>query len=872
MRALRLWWRALTRRRDFEAELAAELEFHQQARTDELVARGMAPDAARRTARIELGARESHADACREARGLQWVDRVAQDLRYAVRGLRRNPGYSLTALAVLSLAIAANALLFALFNAYALRSPPIERVERWVAVDSRSQQGRLLDDDWAVPDADALLRDPPPQFEGLYAFRGLRLPVEADVNRQAGGEAVSDNYFDLLGVRPAFGRGFRAGQAGDGAPDVVLSDLGWQRLAGADPGVLGRSIKIAGRHFDVIGVAPPGFTGLTVNSALFWIREADYRALPGLANRYRWAPDVAVGGFLREGASAEAAAAALTPLALVHNAEKDETLRVASVRVMPRRGYLSPAERHELILVAIPVACAFALLLLVAASNLANLVLARFAARQRELAVRVAVGAPRHRLLAQLMSECVLLAIAAALLGYAFAVATLAPVHAALFSHMAELGYDMIEVRIDLRVFAYGLALALLAVLSFGGLPAWAVTSFGTGRAQQPDMASLQRAGSSRLRSVLMVVQIASSVTLLVLASLAAGNARQAEQVALGYDPTRLASLNVNPPTEALAATLRALPGVEGVSATSHMPLMEFGQSLDTRVGDRSQPLRARRVDATYFDTLELEVLQGRALRRADERSANVVVISRRTAERLWPGGSALGQSISVPVQEANELVAAGRYEVVGVVEDVVHGWYVAGPDASALYFPGELGDPALGDLMVRTRDATPAVREAIRLACARALPTDSCELLPLGTIFSFQRLPFVITSTVGGALGWTALVISCLGLYGLVSYLVLQKRREIGVRLALGASSARVARQILGQAGRQIALGIALGLPLAFAAAQLARSASEHIQAFDALSFGLVPLVLGLLALASAWVPARRTAGVAPTEALREE
>lgn len=867
---LKLWWKALTRRRRFEAELEAELAFHLEARREDLIAQGMAPELAQRQARIELGAKELHRDACRQARGLDFVDNLQRDLRYALRGLVRNPGYSVTALGVLGIAIAANAVLFALFNAYALRSPPLERIERWVSVDSQNQQARLLDK-WTPDDADALLRDVPPMFEGLYAFRGLRLPVQAAVTRTVSAESVTDNYFELLGVHATRGRTFRSGRESAAEPGVVLSDLGWRRLTNSNPDPIGLSVNVAGRSFEVIGVMPPEFTGLTVNSSLLWLREADYRAMN--LTRDGHPLEIDVGGFLREGASGAEAVAALTPRVLAGNAAREEWLQLSTVRVEPRRGFLRSDERAEIILLGIPVGIAFAMLLMVAAANLANLVLARFSARQRELAVRVAVGAPRRRLVAQLMTESVLLATIAAGFGYLVAWLALKPLNSALFGLMGELGYDMIDVAVDARVLLYGLGLSLLAALTFGGVPALLATApWRRGGAAQPGMGALQRAGQSRLRGVLMVAQLVASVVLLVIASLAASNAQRAEQVALGYDPTRLIALKTPTTTPALAAELRGLPQVEAAGGTSSVFLMGAGAPLEVRVGERSDVLAARRVDAAYFDTMQLEALRGRALRRSDESGHAVVAISRRTAERLWPGEDALGRLIEVGEQKNFAGLHPGRYEVVGVIEDVVGGWYVGGVDASALYFPAALGDPDLGNVMLRVRDASPVAQEAIRAACARAAPTQTCELMPLTSAFRFQRMPFVIASSVAAALGWTALGISCLGLYGLVSYLVLQKRREIGVRLALGASSARVARQMLHQAGRQIGLGLALGLPIAFGLSRLVASLSEQIRVFDLVSFALVPLLLGALALLAAWIPARRTAAIAPTVALREE
>jgi len=862
---LKLLWRAWRRRGEFESDLAAELAFHEQARRDDLVAQGLPMDAAARQARIELGMRELHRDDCRRARGLDWLDNAARDLRYAWRGLRRNPGYSLTAVWVLGAAIAANGVLFALYNAYALQMPPIARAERWVSLQGVSTPAGNPIDGWSANDAEELLRDPPPPFEGLYWLRDIRLPVVANVSRPAYGEAVSTNYFELLGVHPARGRGFHSGETGS----VVLSDTGWRVLLDADPDAVGREIEMAGRRFTVIGVTPPGFTGLTVTSSLYWITAADLRVLR--PDEFDDVPRVDVGGFLREDATPEQAAASLAAFATGRNALRAEDWRLSGVRALPRRGYLRPGDIEEIKSIAAPIGTAFAALLLIAAANLASLVLARFAARRKELAVRAAVGAPRRRLLSQLFTECALLALAAAVLGFALAALLADPLHQSMIGALGELSIEMRTVQVDARVFGYGLGLSLLAALTFGGIPAWLATApWRRGGGADVDVGSMQRASHSRLRSALMVTQLAASVVLLVLASLIAANARVAETQALGYDPERLVALRMTPDVHMRDAML-ALPQVQGVAAVSRLPLMMSEVQIDARVGERSLPLRVREVESTYLDVMPLAVLQGRALRRADE-GARVVAISRRTAERLWPGRNAVGERIELPPQEALGVEESGSYEVVAVVEDAVSGLFIAGVDSTAVYLPSVLGRPSHRALLMRVPDSSRATLDALLRACVAAAPENDCDLMPLRAALRLQHTPFLVASTTAAALGWTALAISCVGLYGLVSYLVQARRRELGVRLALGASTSRVMRHVLSQAARQVALGLAIGLPLAFGASRLMASMSEQLHTFDLGSFVGWPLLLAALGLGAAWIPARRTAAIPPTEALREE
>lgn len=871
MRArVKLLWRALTRRREFERELDEELAFHLEARSADLLKQGMGPEAARRQARIELGQGEIHRDDCRRARGLAWFDVFAGDLRYAARGLLRNPGFSLTALLVLGIAVAANALLFALFNAYGLRAPPLADSGNWVTLEARDAREASLGL-WTVDEASQLIANPPAGLRGLYSLREVRLPVTAELTRPVSAEAVSHNYFDLLGIVPARGRLFSAAAGTDERGSVVLSDLGWRRLLDSDPDVIGRELEIATHRFTVIGIAPPDFTGTTPIHALFWLLEPDYERLR--PDESGGLLQVELSGFLAPGTSPGAAAAAFSARTQDINRQRDVDHQIASVLLEPRSGYLRAADRRDLFRACLPIVLAFALLMLVAAANLANLVLARFAARQRELAVRVSVGAPRRRLLTQLLTECLLLAALAAVIGLALARLLVWPLQAALFAFMGGFGIDLVEISIDAQVIAYGFGLSVLAALVFGGTPALLATAPWRGGTAQPDMAALQRgASSSRLRGALMVGQLAISVVLLVLASLIAGNARLVERTELGFDPARRIGVHPDRVTPGLYAALRDLPQVERVTLASRAPLMGTPSRASAMVDGRSEPVFVRAVDANYMDVFGLQVLRGRALSRADESGAAVAVISRRTAERLWPGANAVGRVLDLPPQDGLGAIPDGHVEVVGVVEDVVSTWFVSGLDSSAVYLPASIESPAIRSLILQTRDSSAATLEAITRACVRAVPEQNCELMPMLSAVRIQRLPFLIASRVAASLGWIALGISCIGLYGLVSYLVVQRRREIGVRLALGAQPGRVTSEMLSGALRQIVLGLLIGLPLAFAVSRFAASFIASLRSFDLVSFVLVPLGLAALSLCAAWLPARRSAAVPPTIALRDE
>jgi ABC-type antimicrobial peptide transport system permease subunit len=369
-----------------------------------------------------------------------------------------------------------------------------------------------------------------------------------------------------------------------------------------------------------------------------------------------------------------------------------------------------------------------------------------------------------------------------------------------------------------------------------------------------------------------MVSQLAASVVLLVLAGLVASNARDIARTQIGFDPARTIAVHPRVATPALLRELESVPQVRQIALGSRAPLMGSPHRADARIGAASVPVHVRGVDAAYFEVLGIDLLRGRGFTPADEAGAQVALVSRRTADTLWPGQEPLGRVFELPPHDNLGRLRTGRFEVVGVVEDVVSAWFAAGIDGSAVYLPLAAGDPAVGSLVLSVGDTSPATLDALVLAGARAAPEQAIELMPMGLAVRMQKLPFFAAAAVAGGLGWVALGISCLGLYGLVGYLVVQKRGEIGVRMALGASSGRVVRELLAVALRQVGLGLAIGLPLAIAAARIGASITERLGGFDGFAFIGVPLLLAGLALVAAWLPARHAARIAPAEALRAE
>ena len=878
------WLKDVLARPRVERELEAELDFHLQTRADALEAQGLDRAEALRRARIELGMLELHRDDVRAARGLRWVDALVSDLRYAARSLVRSPMYTLTAVAVLTLPLTAALLLHAIVATYALQSPPIERVERWVSVEGRSatQHGFTQ---FNADEAEALVAAPPAAFEGLYSVRTLGQPMLVDAHLHKGmGAVVSENFFELLGVGARIGRVFGSGREADRF-GVVLSENGWAQLFGRAPDVVGRSLDIGGHRFAVIGVADRRFNGSHPIAQLYFVRHGEAQALfPSSQEDLLFA----VSGFLTPEATTEQATAQLASCAVELSAERPEYMRVDAIAVEPQFGRLGVDDREELLLTAMAPALAVLLMLLIGSANLANLVLARFAARDGELGVRSALGASRGRLLSRLLAECGLIGAAAAPLALGLAALLLAPLHARVFGLIAELGASLVDVRLGWDSAGPALWLTLLCTLVFGLLPALTVT-----RRCSLDGSASQRhlpaRSATRLRSGLMVTQIAASCFLLVVAGLIAANARQALHTPLGYAPERLVGLSAGSDPVRLRQRLLELPQVQAIGASSHMPLMGeplrgAARTVEAEGSARSLTAQIRPIDSQWLRLLNLQTLRGR-LPYAHESGA-VALLSRSAAERLWPGEDPLGRSLDLVEKKDHGRVAGGggdtshpgslestrRVEVIGIVPDVATGFLFAGDDGPVVYAPGRFGDAALGSLLLQLSDTRPETIAAVYQACADTSVHTHCAPFRMTDALRIQRLPLIVAAEIAQALGAIAVLITCLGLYGLVAYAVQQRRRELGLRLALGASRARVIGTVMRDARRQIALGLVIGLPLAFALSRVLASLTDRITSFDAIAFVAVPLLLALLAALAAYLPARASARIDPAESLRAE
>jgi predicted permease len=869
MKIIRRW----LRRRAVEQQMREEMEFHLDARIADLVRRGLPPEQAARTARLEFGNAEAHREECRAALGYRLWDELRADLRFAARGLRSQPGYSAAAIAILALAIGANSSFFALFFQHVLKPLPVRGAERHFDLQGLDGRARSTGN-WTPTEIDALRQASREQLEGLYSNRTIQVLLLEPEQRLGAISFVSANYFRLLGGSAAAGRTFSDAEQREAV--AVLSHSGQRRLFANDPAPLGKKLRVRTTLLTVIGVMPSEFTGTVPIVPDFWVGAEMDAALLGSDPARE--PRYSLSGLLAPGVSLRQAEAALTTAASAFPRPGGES--VARVELQSRSAFV--AADAGLLTAAGLVFAAFLTVLLIACANLANLCLARAASRTHEIATRLSLGASRARIVRQLLTESTFVALLGAAGGIVLAVLAVQQAQGYLATFAAGMGIVVLPVDADGSLLLFSAGLGVIAGLAFGLLPAIEVTSPSlTLSAKRGHSLFAGRVRPRRLRNLLIASQVASSLVLLLVAGILVRHIQSLNAVSPGYDLDRLFDLRLDRPQPGLLALLEQQRLIAGVSAVERVPLYGAMNQHSATAGGRSVRLSYNHVDHRYFETLALPV-EGRAFTAQEAAlNAKVLVISQATARRLWPGESPFGQSISIdPPQtekpreqrQAGDAPAAGFYQVVGVAPDVISGWLFRGPDATAVYFPAAAGQSQIQSAIVRINGPrAPAIAE-IRKLCASAADATGCEPTSLREVSGLWGFVFEAAASVAGALGMLALLLTAVGLYGVTSYSVVQRRREIGVHLALGASPTQVVRRILREAWRCVVTGLAVGLPVCLILSRLMKASVFGVQAFDPTAYLLVPALLALITTLACAVPARRAAKMDPMDSLREE
>jgi putative ABC transport system permease protein len=822
---------------------------------------------------------------------------VLQDLTHSLRLLRRTPGFSAVAIGVLALGIGVNAAVFSVVNTLVLQPRP-GRIDRVVAVFSRDRVKPDTYRDFSYP-AYLDLRDRSGAFEQLMAHSFSTVGIrEGDITTQTFASVVSANYFKTLGVTLAAGRAFSADEERPGAgPTAAIASYSVWRRHGLAPDFVGSTIRANGRVFTVVGVAPRGFGGtMTLVSPQWWFPLGSYDVIvnemfkqraSGLTDRGNYALNLA--GALKPGLSAAAGESALNAvsLQLEHDfpaTDRDQTL---SLGHLSRMGVSSqPQSDTSIVTLSSLLMLMAALVLLVACLNLANLLLARGAARRREIAIRQALGSSRSRIVRQLLVEGLTLSIAGAAIGLVIGVWTTRALSAWLGGAL-PLGIDVI-VEPSARMLAAGAVLAAFSTIGFAAGPAWSLSRPALAGDLKGEPASgVRRIGTGPW---LLVIQLAMSLALVAAGGLfvrAAARAARADfgfpvegELVVGLDPSLAGydETRVRSTYRAVLARLRAMAGVEGVSFASTVPLGSMTEGKTVRRNDSDQGVHAIFVvvGSGYFETLRMPMLRGREFTAGEDepgRSARIAIVDRRLAARVFGDADPVGQPIRLAMRDGD---GAESFTIVGVAPEMRHNLFEDAPEPH-VYVP--YGQRFNTIMNVHVRLAA-GVEEAAMLASIRRelqavdaqLPILSIETMELHRDRSLQVWAVRAAATMFSAFGSLALLLATIGVYGLKAYDVSRRTREIGIRMALGATAADVERLVMREGARTTAAGLAIGLLLAAAIGKLVSGLLYRVSPFDPAVLALAAAVLSGAAMLACYVPARRATRVVPLEALRAE
>lgn len=897
------YWRFLSSA--FRPEVRAELEFHVEQRTRELIAQGMPADAARREAERRLGDRErvaSELDHLETRRGRRLarafsLAELRQDLGYGVRGLLRHPVFALTAAASLALGIATTTVAFSLMDTLILRPLPVRDPSELVVIGGSTTPDGLRGNITPFP-AIRELAGRTDLFKEVAADRlnlvGLRAPG-ADQAEIRLIRAVTGNWFGLLGVSAAVGRLISEDDQRQRAAVVVLEHTFWTQRMAADPSVVGSTMMVNGFPFTIVGVAAKGFRGMQpmIPVAAYVTTSADAQTLAD--PRFRSAEESWDSGWylpvarLQEGRSIEQVRAALQVMSRTLRAEHPEM----------GEQYMWGAEREGVVRVSyaaaglMPIMGAVffglaALVLLTACVNVTSLLLTRAAGRRGELAVRQAMGASRLRLARQLLTETVLIALVGLVGAWALAWGTVRAIGS------IPIGID-VPVRFDLAFDARVFGLAALAALAAGLLAGLAPAITGTrhgpsGVLREEGRGSAGSVRAQRFRAGLVAAQVAVSVTLVTAAILFVLSTRRAAGLELGFQPSRILTVTFNPSLtlrdqtsmrqafDRILTDVRQLPGVEMAAWSSSLPLYRSNASGPVFVDDPgvrtdrsgSVVVGYASVSPDYFATLGIELLAGRGFAVTDDSvHPRVAIVNRRAAEMLWPGREPIGQHFRF---EAD----GSPIEVVGIAPGGRYNFLLESPQMFA-YLPfGQQGTVGEGFLAIRATGDPHALDRPVRAVFRTASP----DFVPVGflSLEDIIRdgpnalLIFRLGAVSAAVLGIASLFLTLVGLYGVMSVGVSQRTRELGVRLALGATPGHVRRGVLRQAAVLAGLGVAAGVPLAFLAFTLMRSLLVGVGLGYLIVIVVVALALVVAAMAAAYPSALRASKLDPVGALRAD
>jgi putative ABC transport system permease protein len=881
----------LFRGRSAERELTREIDSHLGMLQEDFERRGLSPEEAKRAARCAYGGVEQAKELHREARSFLWIEHLFKDLRYGARNLLRTPGFTAVAVIALALGIGANTAIFSVVNAVLLRPLAYKDAGRLVTVLHHGTDPVATANyiDW---------RDQSRSFEAMGAadYWSPNLtnsdPSDSNPAEHLYGLKVTQNLLPMLGIEPLLGRLFVAGEDHEGAEhEVILSYRLWQRRFNRDPGVLGKPITLDGEAYTVVGVMPPAF-----KFAPFWATHAEL-----------WVPDAFGDGIHDRGGNHLRVFARLKPGVTLAQARAEIATTTARLEkqypATNRSVVITPLKENVVGKIETPLLMllgAVGFVLLIACANVAHMLLARTSDRQKEIAVRTALGAGRARIMAQFLAESLLLAGIGALIGLLLALGgtkalvTLSPAY-----------IPRVEmVVIDTHVALFMVVLSVVTALAFGLTPAMHAAGGNVSDALKEggrgDSDGIRR---NRLRTFLVASEFALAFMLLIGAGLMIRSFFALQSIDPGFNPHNVLSMvvSVAGTNEAepnrreifyreLLRKIGTLPGVNSVGAINHLPLAGDTWGVAFRIEGRPKPRPGegpagvyRIVMPGYFETMRLPLRRGRTITGSDDRrKPDVVIINERAAHEYWPGEDPIGKHITFDPDNGN---ASAWVTVIGVVKNAKQSDWAAEPYAE-VYLPALQSSDFLGaggrpiaahmtyiTLVVRAHGNPAEIASAVKQTVRSFDPN-----LPISDVLTMDRVVADANAQprfemlLLGVFGAVALLLAAVGIYGVVNYSVSRRTREIGIRISLGASRADVLRMVVLQAMMQGLTGGAVGLAGAILLSKLMTKMLYGVQPTDPLTFGGVTIVLGLAALLATCVPARKASQIEPMVALRNE
>jgi len=863
------------------AELDDEIRAHLEMEEGENRAAGMAPEDARDAARRAFGNVTLTQEDSRNMWKFSWFENLLQDIRFGVRMLRKNPGFTAVAVATLALGIGANTAIFSVVNGVLLRRLPYHDPDRLTTVWEKNSDGTPDNVgyatylDWKAQNK---------SFEQLAVYSSWQPVLQVGEPEVLNGLRVTSNYFRTLGIHPELGRDFLPAEDNPaGLHVVILSHALWVRKFNSDPGIVGKSIAMNAISYTVAGVLPASYESLMNQDPRGGTVEI-WRVL-GYDVSQPWACRtchhlIAVGR-LKDGVSFAQARAEMDTISAALMKEYPKDYSASGVILTPLREHLLGQARTPLYILL----GAVSFVLLVACANLANLLLARSTNREREAAVRAALGAGRARIVGQLLAENCMLALLGGGAGLGLAIWTprmLALLGAGDLPRVAD-------VRLDWRVLAFTAGVALVTGLISGLAPAWRLSHATLHESLKEGARGSSSGASRRLRGLLVVSEVALSLALLVGAGLLLRSLSQLLAVSPGFDPQHVLTMRVsvlgqryndNKILRQLISDsverLRALPGVESAAAASQIPLGgnmdRYGFHAEGKMHENPElDESAERYCITpgFLATMHIPLLRGRDISRADDESSpGVILIDETTANRIWPGEDALGKRVKIGGLDGP------WFTVIGVTRDVHHYGLDDAPEMQ-MYIPHAQWPFPDNDMtfVIRTAGAPAALSSAARQAIHSLDATQALSrVMPLEDYVALsiqgRRFALILIAAFAGI----ALLLSMVGIYGVTSYSVAQRTREIGIRMALGAQRGQVLALLLRQGMLQVLIGIVAGVAASLAVTRFLVSLLFGVQPTDLLTFvSVVAILIGVSALAC-WIPARRAMKVDPMVALRYE